>query len=485
MDIAFVTEGTYPHVRGGVGTWCDQILRGLPQHTFDIYAICGDEYVKPIYTPPSNVRSISFVPLWGLHAAPQARRERLTGEFEAAYAQLLSALLQPSLVDASGFVSALKTLHFYAQHSDLSVAFNHRRSVERLWSEWQEGASAPQTRTLLPLLPSPSLSDALHASMWLDHLLRPLAWPAPKADLTHATSNGLSTLMAFTAHWTYGTPCILTEHGMYLRERYFEYPRVPFTPALRAFLLRFQILLSHGAYQIAATVAPVSDYNRRWAIRNGGAYHDRIHPIYNGIEPGLFPPATNEPVVPTICWVGRIDPLKDVETLIQGFRLVRDAVPTAQLRLFGGVPVGNEAYGQRCQDLVDHLQLRAAVTFEGHVSKVADAYHAGHIVALTSISEGFPYTVIESMATGRCSVATDVGGVSEAIGSAGMVVAPRDPRAFAEACVKLLTNSELRQQMGRDARARVLELFTLERCLNTYSELYRTTVDSTQAEAAD
>ena len=473
MRIALLCEGTYPQVRGGVSTWCGQLLQGLSEYEYDVYSICGDDLAESIYTVPPNVRNVHFVPVWGVQTSPKPRPSHLDGDFEAAHTQLLNALFEPSPSDTDGFTSALRALHFYAQHADLSAAFNHKESAERVWREWHRNAQRPQSRrSLLPLLPTPTVADGLHASIWLDHLLRPLAWPAPKADLIHATSNGLSTLLAFSAHWTYGTPCILTEHGMYLRERYLEYPHLPFTPSLRAFLLRFQILLSQAAYQMATTITPVSEYNSRWATRSGGADLQRIRPIYNGIDPTMFLPATQEPDAPTICWVGRIDPLKDVETLIKAFALVRKELPEARLRLFGGVPKGNEAYANRCHALVDQLGVRDGVTFEGHILKVIDGYHAGHVVALTSISEGFPYTVIEAMAAGRATVSTDVGGVREAVGQAGLLVPTRDEHAIAQAFLKLLLDVELRQQIGQAARARVLEMFTLNRFLDTYRALY-------------
>ncbi|MFK7604295.1 GT4 family glycosyltransferase PelF [Deinococcus sp. SM5_A1] len=473
MKIALLCEGTYPQVRGGVSTWCDQLVRGLPEHEYDVYSICGDDLAEAIYTMPSNVRSVQFVPFWGTRTSPKARSSQLGSDFQLAHAQLLSALFQPAPSDTSSFTSALRALHLYAQHSDLSAAFNHKQSAEYVWREWHRSAQMPQSRrTLLPLLPIPSVADGLHASIWLDHLLRPLAWPAPQADLIHATSNGLSTLLAFSAQWTYGTPCILTEHGMYLRERYLEYPRLPFTPSLRAFLLRFQILLSQAAYQMATTITPVSEYNSRWATRSGGADLQRIRPIYNGIDPTMFLPPIQEPSIPTICWVGRIDPLKDLETLIRAFALIRKELPETQLRLFGGVPKGNEAYAKRCQNLVDYLQLRDGVTFEGHTLKVIEGYHAGHVIALTSISEGFPYTVIEAMAAGRAIVATDVGGVREAVGQAGLVVPPLNEHAVARASLTLLKDADLRQHIGQAARARVLEMFTLDRFLDTYRALY-------------
>jgi glycosyltransferase involved in cell wall biosynthesis len=119
------------------------------------------------------------------------------------------------------------------------------------------------------------------------------------------------------------------------------------------------------------------------------------------------------------------------------------------------------------------LDLAASAVFEGRVASVVDAYHAGHVVVLTSISEGFPYALIEAMAAGRPTVSTDVGGVREAAGSAGLVVPPRNPEAIADACLRLLIDPEERLAMGTAARERILSLFTVEQCTALYSDLYR------------
>ena len=258
-----------------------------------------------------------------------------------------------------------------------------------------------------------------------------------------------------------------------MRERYLEFRRAPYSPGFKGMLLRFYRLLTTTVYQGAALVLPGSQYNRRWEERLG-THPDKIHCVYNGIDPEIFPVAEDEPSQPVVSWVGRIDPLKDIETLIRAFDLVRRQRPTARLRLFGGVPAGNEGYAQACETLTDQLNLREHVTFEGRVADITDAYRAGQIVALTSVSEGFPYTVIEAMAMGRPPVATRVGGVPEAVGDAGLIVRPRDVMGVASALGRLLDDAPLRSRLGRAARERVMELFTLDGCLVAYRRAYPT-----------
>ena len=101
------------------------------------------------------------------------------------------------------------------------------------------------------------------------------------------------------------------------------------------------------------------------------------------------------------------------------------------------------------------------------------AYHAGSIVALTSISEGFPYTVVEAMACGRPTVCTNVGGVAEG-GRHRHRGAAAGPAAVAEACEDLLTDHTRRRALAVAARERALQLFQIEQMLAAYRGIYTT-----------
>jgi glycosyltransferase involved in cell wall biosynthesis len=81
------------------------------------------------------------------------------------------------------------------------------------------------------------------------------------------------------------------------------------------------------------------------------------------------------------------------------------------------------------------------------------------------------------MASGMATVATDVGGVAEATGDAGLIVPPQSPKHTAEACLSLLTNDGFRRWIAKAARARVLDKFTLAQNLAEYGEVYRTVVE--------
>ena len=466
-DIALITEGTYPAHHGGVSVWCDQLIRGLPERSFRVYAIAGVGREPSIWAAPKNLINVTQIPTWGSSpAAGTWRGRRETSAFAATHEGLLDALFSN---DTDGFSAALQSLHAYSETANLGAALVSESALRRLHVRWLESPlfggrfADPSTR--------PSLGDALASAELLEHFLRPLAATPAPAAVYHSSSNGLASLVAMAGKWSHGAPFVLTEHGVYLRERYLSFGRKAYTHPVRTLVLAFFRLLSAASYQHADLIAPVSHFNRRWQEQNGANPH-AIEAVHNGLDPAAFPHVGPEPKVPTISWVGRVDPLKDVETLIRSFALVRGELPEARLRMFGSTPPGCEAYRDRCKALIEELGLSKVAVFEGHVSAVSEAYRAGSIIALSSVSEGFPYTVIEGMMSGRASVSTDVGGVAEAVGRSGMVVPPKDPRAFADACLTLFRDDVLRARMAKSARRRALRLFTLNRFLGNYRSIY-------------
>ena len=147
--------------------------------------------------------------------------------------------------------------------------------------------------------------------------------------------------------------------------------------------------------------------------------------------------------------------------------------PNAHFLLYRKAPKGNEWYHERCLALVDDLGVAENVIFAGFTSSPAAAYYEGDLSVLSSISEGFPYSVIEPMMCGIPVVGTNVGGVQEAVGDCGFVVEPRNPREFADACIYLMEDRARARALGGRARERALGHFTLEMCNQGFLEIYR------------
>jgi glycosyltransferase involved in cell wall biosynthesis len=445
-----------------VSVWCDQIVSGMPDIGFDVVAVTGTGREPVVWELPAQVSRVVSVPMWG--PAPPGRPPvgRAERRLTAAYERFVTALLDPCAED--GFPAALYDLASAAADGRLSPFLRGDRALTVLTGVWNRpGLVVREAR--------PTLHDALTATTLLEHALRPLATPPPQHGVAHAVSGGVAVLPGLTGLERHGVPLLLTEHGVYLRERYLGYRTAPYRWPVKAVVLGFFRLLAEETYRRAALITPGNRYNRVWE-EQGGADPALIRTVYNGVDPAAFPPAGPEPEGPVLSWAGRVDPIKDLETLIRAFALVRERLPEARLRLFGGTPRGGEAYRERCEALAAGLGHGDAVTFEGRVDDIKDAYAAGNVVMLSSISEGFPFTLIEAMSCGRATVSTDVGGVREAVGGTGLVVPPRDPAAMAAAALDLLADAGRRRAMGEAARLRVIEQFTLRQTVDTFRAIY-------------
>ncbi|WP_086850446.1 GT4 family glycosyltransferase PelF [Streptomyces coeruleofuscus] len=462
--VTMLTEGTYPHVHGGVSTWCDQLVKGMPEVDFHLVSLTGSGREPVTWELPPNVYAHTPVPTWG--PRPGRRRPpygRARRRFTETYERFLLSFLDPG--SHADFGESLNELAELARDGRLPAALRTESALRSLMWIWT-----------MPHLPTaaarPTVHDALTATDLLEHALRPLGVRIPEESVAHAVSSGLATLPALAARHLDGVPFLLTEHGIYLRERYLGYRRDAQRWPVKAFMLGFYRELNSYGYRAADLITPCNQYNRRWEER-GGADADRIRTVYNGVDPAAFPHAGPEPGVPTLSWCGRIDPIKDLETLIRAYAMVRAEIPATRLRLFGPVPPGGEAYRTRLEKLAAELGVTDGLTFEGRITEVWRAYAAGHLVMLSSISEGFPFSIIEAMSCGRTTVSTDVGGVREAVGDTGLVVPPREPEKMAAAALTLLKDDERRLELGRLSRQRVIDRFTLRRSVDAFRTIYK------------
>lgn len=484
MRVALVGEGTYPTVKGGVSTWADLLIRNLPDHDFHVVSIVGHDQT-PVWELGPNVATLTLVPMWD----PPSPRRRFTPlstsrQLQAsrrALHELWRAVLPPTgeAADLDALGAALRLL-LGAGPQRLSWVLHQQGSTEALLAAW---ALHREGRGLPPLSGGQAAEVARHA----DRALSIMDADWPEVDVINATANGPAGLVALARHWRDETPIVMTEHGVYLRERYLALGAVGMSWATRYALMAFTRAVCQLTYSLTERLTPVSEFNGRWEQRLG-ASPDRIAPIANGIDPGRFPVILTEPTTPTISWVGRIDPLKDLGTLVWAFNRVRERVPEARLRLFGPTPAGNEGYRRELEEQIDQLGLAEAVTFEGPVDTSLVALEAGHVVALSSISEGLPFTVIEAMMSGRATVNTDVGGVSEVTGRdgvAGILVPPRDAETMGDALTMLLLDHDERRRMARAARRVALEKFTIETFTSHYRLMYASTLAGVDADPSN
>ncbi|MFE9837213.1 DUF3492 domain-containing protein [Streptomyces sp. NPDC005551] len=347
------------------------------------------------------------------------------------------------------------------------------------------------------------IPDLLAVAAHFERALRPLSldWYEDdglgSVDLCHAAAGGSAALPGLLARHFSGVPLLVTEYGVQLRAHYLASGQAP--PAVRSLLAAFHGALAAEVYRRAAVITPGNTHARRWQERCG-ADRAKLRTVYPGMEASRFAQvgenaegaAGANPDTPvadpdTLVWVGRIEPAKDLIALLHAFAEIRREEPKTRLRIVGAAAgAEGSAYLGHCQALAAQLFPDEAegvhavgdnpVSFEEiggpEVPSLAEAYAAGAVVVLSSVVEGFPVSLVEAMFCGRATVSTDVGAVVEVIGGTGLVVPPRNPRALAEACVALLRDPERRERLGAAARARALELFTVEQNVEAFHGIY-------------
>lgn len=195
--------------------------------------------------------------------------------------------------------------------------------------------------------------------------------------------------------------------------------------------------------------------------------------VYNGLEPSCAlvkpPPAGCQRI---LC-VGRLVRDKGFDLALVAFALLQDQFPLAEM-----VIAGNGAAKEQLEDQAQGLGIGARVTFPGwvkHEDVQALINEANVVVMPSRWEEAFGLVALEAALMERPVIATRVGGLPEVVvdGVTGIVVEKEDSEGLAAAMGRLLRNPEEAMTMGRAARARAEDMFTLERHIDACESLYR------------
>jgi glycosyltransferase involved in cell wall biosynthesis len=259
-------------------------------------------------------------------------------------------------------------------------------------------------------------------------------------------------------------------------------PRTPlvFTPHGFAFAGHFSSRLERGAYRAAERLlAPlasrticVCEAEARLARSVGAGARVRV--VHNGIDPPteIAPDPAIERLRaggPLVGVLSGLRPGKGLETMIEALALLRADGSGAELVVAGE---GDERAA--LERLAATLGVADAVHLPGHSPDPYRFLAALDAFVLPSWAESFPYSVLEAMAVGLPIVATDVGGIGEAIedGASGLLVAPRDAGALATAARALLDDRAGAARLAEAARARRAELFSMAAMVGGTLEVY-------------
>jgi len=476
-SVLMCSEGTYPYSHGGVSVWCDQLIRGLPEFDFKIFAVTNSSQAKPVFQPPSNLTETRSVALWGtqeigFREAPLAeiyqRKSRTTQS--VIRKQFLESFHEAADCIASGggcpekLAKALLNLHLYFKHFDFAKTMTSPEAWDVCLHICQH--SFPGGKEL-------TVHDATVCWRWIQRFLSILTVPVPLADITHGSMSGLSSVPGVLNKLLTGAPFLLTEHGIYLRELYISLMRVDQSTACRRFLLAFSKAIVAMNYHYADLVTALGTFNKSWQLEFG-ASDSKIRITPNGTDHERFQAPSRAPRDrPVVVTVARIYRLKGIDYLLRAAAIVRSRFGSVLFRILG--EVADQEYFKECQAIVAENGLENIIEF-GNTKDPAPALRDADIFCLPSISEGMPYVILEAMFSGLPVVATDVGNVREMLNGEGIVVPPADPSSLANALLSFLEDPETahyhRVSVGEAGQRRALTHYTTKKAVGRFKEIY-------------
>jgi glycosyltransferase involved in cell wall biosynthesis len=462
--ILLTTEGTYPYIMGGVSSWCDLLVNSLTEFDWQVMPIVAPHGRPATFALPPHATEIGPVEVWS-EDLPKAARG---GRGDRRSGVELPSMLVRNLLSWEGSTDAVTAAWVWCRRHPGSVRRAFRSA--RGWASFLDGLREVLAERI-PEAGTPPAVDLVEAATLYQTLYwvaRTAAVPTPPSDALHVTAAGWAAIPAVVHKALHGTPMVLTEHGVYVREAYLAAARNGDSAGSRFAATRLARGLARTAYAAADVVSPVTDANAYWEM-GLGIDPSKILVLYNGLQPPSEP--TPPPGTQTVVSVGRLDPLKDTHTMLRVAAHTTSHLPAARFLHYGPVPRGEEIYGRSCVTLHERLGLGDRFRFMGPTADPTGVVRDSDVVLMTSISEGLPMAILEAMGQARPVVSTGVGGVPEVVRGCGLVCAPGDDHALATAVVLLLRNPELAWRLGRRGHSRLGRLFNETACIDGYREL--------------
>ncbi len=494
-DVCIITEGTYPYVMGGVSTWIAQLLDSMRHLRFSILHIGASSVVarEVKYKFPANLEGVHDVFLFDFPTPGRGRealtREVLTPDERRAVYDFYLGLTSGRAVETN---AVSRILGRFRTDEEFVEAMAHSASIWEVITDIYN-AAAPEGLSFLDFFWT-------IRSLFLP-IMNVMRMPIPRARVYHAACTGYAGLLGVRAARETGRPFLLTEHGIYSRERRIELSRIDWLSTsgaakftqlersrnwFREWWIRLFQSLSCTAYDESSRIVSLYQGNKDTQVREG-ARADNIDLIPNGIIVDRFlglPRAVRKPgEVLRIGFVGRVASIKDVKTLLRAMGILKARRVAFFMKIVG--PMDEEPeYTAECLELAEKLGLLEHVVFTGPNRDLPKVYGEMDVVLLTSVSEGFPFVILEANCAGAPVVATDVGACRNimsgmdkedaALGPSGLITPVNSPEETAKALERYANNPELLYRHGMAGRERARRYYDLRRVMAQYQELYET-----------
>jgi L-malate glycosyltransferase len=250
------------------------------------------------------------------------------------------------------------------------------------------------------------------------------------------------------------------------------------------YLTPMQKRVQRYACQFADRILVNADAVRDWLVKEEGYDPSNIVVIRNGVDMTRFAgqPAgeriRHELGLPAnvrlVVVVSRLARLKGIEVFLEAAAALTPRYPDVRFLIVGETSPPDPAYLLCLEQLSQQLGVADRVTFTGRRSDIPAVLGAADVAVMPSLNEALSNVVLESMAAAAPVVATCVGGTPEALtdGATGLLVTPGHAGAIAGAVARLLDDRELAARLGRAARARIAERFSVDRMVSATEDLY-------------
>lgn len=281
-----------------------------------------------------------------------------------------------------------------------------------------------------------------------------------RPDIVHLHSSKAG-ILGRLASKKLGIPCVFTAHGWAFTEGVSKPKRLLYK------------MIEKIIAPYANKIITVSEYDRDLALQNGVGTEEQLIAIHNGVKNSTIPiqPKQDEKTC-RLVMVARFDQQKNQAILLETLSRLADL--NWHLDLIGDGP-----NLQNCKNLARKLGLENNINFEGRSNEVEKFLSRSDIFVLTSNWEGFPLSILEAMRIGLPVIASDVGGVKEAVisGLTGYTVQRDDLNGLTQKLRQLITEPSTRKKMGQEALNRYLENFTFEEMIRKTNDVYNKLTD--------
>ena len=488
VDIMLVGEGTFPYIRGGVSSWVSQLINGLSEFTFGLVFIGSQskDYGKILYELPENLVHIECHYLFDdIKVHPRKRKG-------CPHAMQVVEELHKSFNKAGSTHQNVMDRIFEDDFLTKKMPYKDFMFSELSWAFIQEQYYA--NAGTVPFQEYFWSIRNMHKPIWM---LAEIMKTLPQMKVVHSPSTGYAGYLAANISQQFNIPFLLTEHGIYTRERKIDmmaatwlesaqsalFSRPDQDNYLKSLWIGFFQKIGELSYRKADEILSLFNEARNIQI-SLGADPLKSKVIPNGVDVESYAPLLlqrSDKIPPVVGLIGRIVSIKDIRTFIRSIRVAVSSMPEIQGWLIGPLDEDKE-YALECQNMVKALDLEENIKFLGF-QNIHEILPQLGLTALTSISEGMPLVILESFAAGIPCIATDVGSCREliegglndddiALGSAGAIYDITDANGMGNAYVEYLSDSKRWKKAQEVGLERAKNYYNKDLFFDAYRQLY-------------